>query len=396
MPHSSSSSIVHFPSGGVFLAASGAARFTKEVLRVGRWVHPDTGQRIAFDEVELERLAAATNQWINLGNKVWFSSGPRPHNADALRNIGFWSRFRVDAGSLVADVDVPAAEVAEKIGQTITDVSAGIRFDVNASTGEHFDAVIVHVAATPAPVIPGQDNFVRLARELDAATDAQEETPMNEEPVVDQASAVPEEAEETTPEEEETPTGSVIDQIRSILQLPADADEPAIIDALRRVISEFAPPPPEAPEEPAADPMTPMSLSRDVELSRLASRVSELETENAKVRQAAAEREVEIVRERTVELGRPMSEDVRRAAIKLFKGGLEKEARQLLDLSVERAGVKTDLSVLPSPGARAQGRADAESDAAAAEMLLARGYTVKRDPQTGRIVEASPPHAKAS
>jgi hypothetical protein len=146
---------------GFKLEQGGGRRFMKDVLRVGSWVHPTTGQKIDFDRPELERLARDTNEWIALGNKVYFPDG---HTSSALANLGTWSSFAVDGDVLRALVDVADDEAARKVGKTITDVSPAIEPNVRASTGQSFKSVIIHVAATPEPVIPGQANFVRLAR----------------------------------------------------------------------------------------------------------------------------------------------------------------------------------------------------------------------------------------
>jgi hypothetical protein len=50
-------------------------RFEKEVLRVGRWIHPATGEVLDFTPDFLARLVSETKRWLALGNKVWFPVG---------------------------------------------------------------------------------------------------------------------------------------------------------------------------------------------------------------------------------------------------------------------------------------------------------------------------------
>jgi hypothetical protein len=151
-------------------------RFSHEVLRVGRFFHPRTGSPLDFDRAGLEKIASATNRWIALGHKVFFPDG---HTSDASRNLGFWSNFRVDGDRLLADVSVEDEDVLPKIGKTIQDVSALILKDALASSGERFEHVIAHVAATPEPVIPGQGNFeVRLAREAEGGPVVEKPAPI--------------------------------------------------------------------------------------------------------------------------------------------------------------------------------------------------------------------------
>src|SRR4051794_38921341 len=74
-----------------FTTLSGEARrFRKEVLRVGKWIHPATGEVLDFTREFLARLVASTAQWIALGNKVWFPAG---HSSDPRDSLGFWSGF---------------------------------------------------------------------------------------------------------------------------------------------------------------------------------------------------------------------------------------------------------------------------------------------------------------
>lgn len=157
---------------GVFRELDGAAprRFSKEVLRVGSWLHPGTGEELDFSREHLLDLALATNEWIAAGNKVWFPTGTPSedtnHNAAAIANLGYWTNFRLEGDLLMADVEVLDDSAAGKIGQTIQDVSVGIRGPQLVQDGRTFDAVIYHVAATPQPAIPGQSNFqLKLAHE---------------------------------------------------------------------------------------------------------------------------------------------------------------------------------------------------------------------------------------
>jgi hypothetical protein len=143
-------------------------RFQKSVLRVGRFVDPETGEVTNFDRSDLEDLAAATNSWIEEGQKVFFpSSGDRRDAYDAKKNMGYWTNFTLKGDELVAEADVADEAVAKKIGSTILNVCPYLAYDVQSATGEDYDAVIEYVAACTNVVMGGMGGFVvlSLARE---------------------------------------------------------------------------------------------------------------------------------------------------------------------------------------------------------------------------------------
>src|SRR5581483_5069317 len=178
--------------------------------------HPETGEILHFSQDFLARLVHATSRWIELGNKVWFPAG---HSSDPRDNLGFWSGFELEGDRVVGVLEVQDKDAAGRIGKTIQDVSAAIWWDARASSGETFEAVLEHVCGTPCPVIPGQTNFVRLARE-----------------------AFVKETEKGEPEKKPTELAKASDSgagldlgaaIKLLVGLPQDAQEQAVIDAVR-------------------------------------------------------------------------------------------------------------------------------------------------------------------
>ena len=139
-------------------------RFRKSVLRVGRFVDPESGAVTNFDRSDLEDLAAATNDWIESGHKVFFpSSGDRRDAYDAKKNMGYWTNFTVEGNDLVAEVFVPDEAIAKKIGSTILNVCPYLAYDVRSASGETYDAVIEYVAACTNVVMGGMSGFVALS-----------------------------------------------------------------------------------------------------------------------------------------------------------------------------------------------------------------------------------------
>lgn len=168
-----------------FVRMEGASRrFEKDVIRAGDYRLPDgrllqiVRSRIDAEKLRsegrlaagLDELAENTNEWIRLGQKVWFPEGDGStdaHNSVASLNRGYWEpSFRVEGDALVGVVDVDDDSVAAKMGKTIRDVSAAIVWGARTTGDRVFECVIEHVCATSFPVVPQQGNFVPLARDV--------------------------------------------------------------------------------------------------------------------------------------------------------------------------------------------------------------------------------------
>lgn len=150
---------------GQAFASQGLGKFAKDIVRVGEWIHPVTGQEVKFDRARLQKLAANTARYLENGNKIPFPDG---HSFDAMKNLGDWpGPFIVHEDALVGVVQPKAAGVAEKLSDgSIDAVSAYIDVDVTDPKGNSYDEVITHVCATPYPVITGQKEFQKLSREM--------------------------------------------------------------------------------------------------------------------------------------------------------------------------------------------------------------------------------------
>ena len=361
--------------GFVRLDAAGPARFRKEVLRVGRWVHPVSGEALAFDRGLLERLARATNRWIALGHEVWFPAG---HTTDPLRNLGRWSAFALEGDRLVAEVEVADEVAAQRVGKTITGVSADIRFHEPASTGELFDAVIVHVAATPCPVIPGQTNFVRLAKEV---------------PVEDDDEKDSDEPKKRTAETLADDPGAALAVIRKILDLPDDADQGSIVEAVRALAADEEESAVGVADTSGTAAYGGIAMAREVE-RQVRAALAPIQEENRKIRETAARREIELARDATVRAGVPLDKDTTDLAFEQLLGDekSQRAGRKLLELATNTAKLATraGLRPLPSPGDESQKKAKVAVALAQKDMLLARGYEVEVDAE-GNFTKKIPP-----
>lgn len=137
-------------------------RFEKELLRVGRWVHP---ARKFVLEVTRERMARWAQSFQRMLAKGIRVPVPYGHSYDARDNAGFVQEMFLRGDSLVGVFEIPREEDAARLGSVATDVSVSVNPDFVDGQGERFGEVIEHVAITNYPVVAGQANFVALGQD---------------------------------------------------------------------------------------------------------------------------------------------------------------------------------------------------------------------------------------
>jgi hypothetical protein len=144
--------------------SQGMGRFAKDILHVGEWVDPKTGQVVPIDRARLLRLARNTNKFQTRQDR---QSLPFPdgHTLAAEKNLGWWNgNLTVIGDRLWHFVQPTAAGIAEKLENgTIRSVSPMIEFNRMDQQGEVYDEVITHICATPVPVTDGQLDFLKLS-----------------------------------------------------------------------------------------------------------------------------------------------------------------------------------------------------------------------------------------
>ena len=149
---------------GEKFSAKGAAQFAKDVVKVGRWVHPITKQEIIFTPERIQNLAANTERFLAAGNRIPF---PKGHTTDPTKNLGYWPGPFLPLGDSLIGVVEPRDQVAleaMKAG-TLDAVSVCIEFDITDAKENKYDEVITHVCATSYPVLDGQKGFVALSKD---------------------------------------------------------------------------------------------------------------------------------------------------------------------------------------------------------------------------------------
>jgi len=147
-------------------AAAGArlacGRFEKELLRVGRWIHPAKKLVVDVTRERLSRWAENFRRMLAKGIRV---PVPYGHSYDPRDNAGFVTDMRVEGDSLVGVLEIPRDEDAARVGSVATDVSVSVNPSFVDGEGDSFGEVIEHVAITNYPVVSGQANFVPIAAE---------------------------------------------------------------------------------------------------------------------------------------------------------------------------------------------------------------------------------------
>lgn len=172
---------------GLKFESQGSGKWAKDVLRIGNWHHPATGQEINVTRDRLEKLSDATSRYLANGNKIPFPDG---HSFKSVDNLGFWTGpFLIQNGELYGGLTPKSAKALEKIEDgSIDSVSVVMEGPYTDPEGNQYDEVITQICGTNYPVVTRQKGFVKLSR------DGQQ---------YDMAVLVPKEAKKTDPNQQQ-------------------------------------------------------------------------------------------------------------------------------------------------------------------------------------------------
>lgn len=142
----------------------GSGKWAKDVVRVGTWIHPVTGERVDFDKDRLMKLQESTNRFLKNQNRIPFPDG---HSMKSRDNMGFWpGPFVVHNDRLYGVLEATDDTARQKLSDKSMDaVSALITRNAVDSKGNRYDEVIEHVCATNYPVLEAQGAFLKLSTE---------------------------------------------------------------------------------------------------------------------------------------------------------------------------------------------------------------------------------------
>jgi len=146
----------------------GVRRFAKHILSVGEtFVHPGTGKPLTVDESWWTDLKKNWDDKVVPICQFPAADEKNRHTENPLMNLGRVVDLRREGQKIMADIEVPDAAVADKIGSTILGASAMLHMDYRDSrSGQRRGKALIHVAATNHPHLVSLDPY----RELVAAT----------------------------------------------------------------------------------------------------------------------------------------------------------------------------------------------------------------------------------
>jgi hypothetical protein len=143
------------------VAGQPAGYFWKDMIHHGEYVHPSRGFSLAVND---ERLA----KWAETGAKMLEAGLAIPINvdhSDAARDVvGYVKQFKLEGERLLGLCQFIGEESALTAARNLA--SVGIDPDFVDCEGRQWGEAIVHLALTPVPVVPDQDQFV-LADEIE-------------------------------------------------------------------------------------------------------------------------------------------------------------------------------------------------------------------------------------
>ncbi|MCE5281958.1 MAG: hypothetical protein LLG93_07625 [Deltaproteobacteria bacterium] len=149
------------PYAGEAFSKQGGDEFSKDVLRVGKWTHPDTGEVVDITPERLRKIYENSNRYLGVVGSVPFPDG---HRWDAVSNLGHWPGPYVLLGDrLFSRVKATEPRARDMIlNGTLRGVSAVLSRDRKDQAGNTYDEVITHICATDYPVVTDQGSFVPL------------------------------------------------------------------------------------------------------------------------------------------------------------------------------------------------------------------------------------------
>jgi hypothetical protein len=198
------------------VAGQPATYFWKDVIHSGNYVHPNRDFSLAVDHDRLKH-------WADTGQRMLAAGVAIPINcdhSDAARDVvGYVKAFKLDGDRLLTLCQFIGEQAALMAARNL--VSVGIDPEFTDGEAREWGEAVVHLALTPVPVVPGQDEFV-LA----------EETP-NAEGQMPNGNAMPNAEGQTPNEGEARAVSCTAEQLAELLELLGDgADEGNCVDLI--------------------------------------------------------------------------------------------------------------------------------------------------------------------
>jgi hypothetical protein len=139
------------------VAGEPASYFWKDMIHSGNYVHPEQGFSLAVDRDRLKR-------WAETGQELLAAGVAIPINcdhSDAARDVvGYVKEFKLEGDRLLGLCQFIGDDAALMAARNL--VSVGIDPDFTDGQARQWGEAIVHLALTPVPVVPDQDQFVEM------------------------------------------------------------------------------------------------------------------------------------------------------------------------------------------------------------------------------------------
>jgi hypothetical protein len=140
------------------VAGQPASYFWKDMIHSGNYVHPNRGFSLAVDGDRLGRWADTGRQMLAAGVAIPINCD----HSDAARDVvGYVKEFKLDGQRLLGLCQFIGDDAALTAARNL--VSVGIDPDFTDGQARNWGEAIVHLALTPVPVVPGQDQFVEAS-----------------------------------------------------------------------------------------------------------------------------------------------------------------------------------------------------------------------------------------
>ena len=136
--------------------------YSKDIIRIGEYVHPVFGWRLNVTHDRMEKWAKTFNAMKSAGIDVEMV---KDHKLTADSVMGYLLSLKVDGDVLMGTFEVLGQKNIELVG-IVRNVSAGIDREFSSGSGTNFGEAITHVAVVQQPVAGNQQGFkpIHLSR----------------------------------------------------------------------------------------------------------------------------------------------------------------------------------------------------------------------------------------
>lgn len=137
-------------------------RFTKDVIRTGKFKHPITGEII---DVTPERLAHWEKTFADMKRDGWDVEVTKDHGSSADDVLGYVDNLFVDGDKLLAALTM-SNDDGVKLAGSVKNVSVEIKPEYKKGDGKTYKDAISRVSIVQEPVVSGQSSFQALSAKI--------------------------------------------------------------------------------------------------------------------------------------------------------------------------------------------------------------------------------------